>query len=139
MVNRTEEVIVDGVKKYVASDLLELRASTGLSADEYTIVDGQYKIAHTEDELAAAEELVAKKEQRDIDVSELFVEHEGVLYHANERSQIRIATRLASITDITDVEWKSKDGWVVIKGIELKNVLVKAADLTTSIWKMEVK
>jgi len=135
---REQQVIVNGIETMVFTHLLELRPS-GLPADSYTLVDGEYKIAHTEEVLAAAEELVEKKVKRDADVSELFVEHEGISYHANERSQTRMATRLASVTDTADVEWKSKDGWVVIKGAELKKVLVKAADLTTKLWKMETQ
>jgi len=136
--SREQLVVVDGVERIVRSNLLEKRPS-GQPADEYTLLDGEYKIAYSEEVLAAAEDLVSKKKKRDIDVSELFVEHEGKRYHANERSQTRMATRLVSVADTTDVEWKSKDGWVVIKGAELKKILVKAADLTTSIWKMEVK
>jgi len=135
---REERVKVNGVLKWVKTHLLEKRPS-GLPAGDYTLVGDRYQISHAEEVLAAAEDLVAKKAQRDIGVSELFVEHEGVRYHANERSQVRIATRLATVTDATDVEWKSKDGWVVIKGAELKKVLVKAGDLTTGIWKMGEK
>ena len=135
---RKETVLVDGKEELVYSHLLELRPS-GLPADEYKLVDGKYLIAHTEEVLAEAEMMTAKKERRDTEVLELFVEHEGVRYHANERSQVRIATRLASVTGNIEIEWKSKDGWVVIKKTELKKVLAKAANLTTKLWKMEAQ
>jgi hypothetical protein len=135
---RKETILVNGKEELVYSHLLELRPS-GLPAKEYKLINGEYRIYHSEDVLVAAEDEIKKKSKRDIDVSELFVEHEGVSYHANERSQVRIATRLASVTDTTDIEWKSKDGWVVIKGAELKMILVKAANLTTKLWKMEAQ
>lgn len=66
---RSESVMVDGVLEEVPSNLLEKRVSTGLPADEYTLVDGEYKIAHTEEELTAVESLKAVEVERDAALS----------------------------------------------------------------------
>lgn len=134
---RKQEVIVDGVKQMVLSRLLEVRPVTGLPAKEYNLIDGEYKIAIPEEVMVAAEELVIKKAGRDTLVDELTIEHLGVVYDANERSQARMSTRLASVTGTTDVKWKAtNEEWVVIKGSALKAILKKASDASTLIWEM---
>ncbi len=135
---RKQEVIVDDVKQMVLSRLLEVRPVTGLPAKDYTIIDGEYRIAIPEEVLVAAEELVIKKQVRDDAVAAQFVEHDGITYHANEKSMLRIATRLTTVTATTKVEWKSKShGKVIITGSALKAVLKKASELTTIIWRMD--
>ncbi len=133
---RKQEVIVDGVKLMVLSRDLEVRPD-GLPAKEYNLIDGKYKIAIPEEVMVAAEELVTKKQLRNVQVSELVIEHLGVTYDAHERAQLRISTRLASITDDEDVKWKAtNEEWVIMKGAELRAILKKASDATTDIWEM---
>ena len=72
---------------------------------------------------------------RDKSVLALTVIVDTLTFDANERSQLRMATRIASMTMIETARWKLHDNsWALVTGSQLKKVLKLAAEETTKIW-----
>ena len=75
------------------------------------------------------------KSTRDAAVLALTVTVDGLVYDANEKSQLRLAARLASIDLDEMVKWKLHDNSSqMVTGHQLKAALKLAGDETTKIW-----
>ncbi len=82
----------------------------------------------------ASVELSSFNAKRNDAVAILTVVVDGFVFDANERSQSRMATRLASINLDEQIKWKSHDNKkIIITGFQLKKALKLAGDATTTL------
>ena len=75
------------------------------------------------------------KTARDAVVMALTVTVDGMVFDANEQSQLRLSTRLSSMSLTDTVKWKLHDNSSkMVTGQQIKSVLRLAGGVTTDLW-----